>query len=252
MEGPPGGGRRRFPRRGPLSHPTRTGKAEPISAMSYLLRVQLPDVPGSLGYLAAALGEIGGDIRSVDVVECTEDRTVVDDIVVELPTGVLPDALITAARSMGDVEVDSVRPYSGTVDRRGEVRMLADLARHRAAPVRALAEIVEGLPRTMTAGWAIVLEHDEAGTRRLAASAASPEDDGRVLAEPPVASPRELDGEGEDWIPDSWAVMDSALAAAPVGERYTLVVGRPGGPDFLPSEVEHMGRLGDIIGAVLG
>ncbi|NUT99783.1 MAG: ACT domain-containing protein, partial [Saccharothrix sp.] len=37
--------------------------------MSFLLRVQLPDRPGTLGAVASALGEIGADILSVDVVE---------------------------------------------------------------------------------------------------------------------------------------------------------------------------------------
>ena len=52
--------------------------------MSYLLRIQLPDEPGSLGYVAAALGEVEGDIRSVDVVDYGANGVVVDDIVVDL------------------------------------------------------------------------------------------------------------------------------------------------------------------------
>ena len=36
---------------------------------SYLLRVQLEDRPGSLGSLAVALGSVGADILSLDVVE---------------------------------------------------------------------------------------------------------------------------------------------------------------------------------------
>ena len=36
---------------------------------SYLLRVELLDRPGSLGALAVALGSVGGDILSLDVVE---------------------------------------------------------------------------------------------------------------------------------------------------------------------------------------
>ena len=35
---------------------------------SYLLRVQLEDRPGSLGSLAVALGTVGADILSLDVV----------------------------------------------------------------------------------------------------------------------------------------------------------------------------------------
>lgn len=45
--------------------------------------------------------------------------------------------------------------------------------------------------------------------------------------------------------------MESSLAAAPMGKGWTLVIGRPGGPDFLPSEVAHLGRIGDIVGAIL-
>ena len=36
---------------------------------SYLLRVQLADQPGSLGSLAVALGSVGADILSLDVVD---------------------------------------------------------------------------------------------------------------------------------------------------------------------------------------
>ena len=50
---------------------------------SYLLRVELEDRPGSLGSLAVALGSVGADILSLDVVERTSGYAV-DDLVVEL------------------------------------------------------------------------------------------------------------------------------------------------------------------------
>jgi hypothetical protein len=53
--------------------------------LSFLIRVQLPDTPGTLGALATALGAIGADILSVDVVERGSGMAV-DDLVVELPT----------------------------------------------------------------------------------------------------------------------------------------------------------------------
>ena len=37
--------------------------------MSYLIRVLLPDTPGSLGQLADAIGMVGANIQSVDIVE---------------------------------------------------------------------------------------------------------------------------------------------------------------------------------------
>ena len=50
---------------------------------SYLLRVQLEDRPGSLGSLAVALGSVGADILSLDVVERGTGYAI-DDLVVDL------------------------------------------------------------------------------------------------------------------------------------------------------------------------
>ena len=65
---------------------------------SYLLRVQLDDRPGSLGSLAVALGSVGADILSLDVVERASGYAI-DDLVVDLPPGAMPDMLITAAEN---------------------------------------------------------------------------------------------------------------------------------------------------------
>ena len=220
--------------------------------MSYLLRIQLPDEPGALGYVAAALGEVEGDIRSVDVVDYGANGVVVDDIVVDLPMGLLPDTLITAAQSISGVEVDSIRPFSGSVDRRGQIAPLAKFSQHTKNLDRALGDVVDGLPQTMTAGWAIVLgEQSDGRWVRRASSTAAPEDNGRTLPEAPIDSPRNLDPDEETWLPEDWTVMDSSIAATPMGKGLVLVIGRPGGPDFLPSEVEHLGRIGTIVGAII-
>lgn len=220
--------------------------------MSYLLRIQLPDEPGALGYVAAALGEVEGDIRSVDVVDYGANGVVVDDIVVDLPMGLLPDTLITAAQSISGVEVDSIRPFSGSVDRRGQIALLAKFSQHTKNLDRALGDIVDGLPQTMTAGWAIVLgEQSDGRWVRRASSTAAPEDNGRTLPEAPIDSPRNLDPDEETWLPEDWTVMDSSIAATLMGKGLVLVIGRPGGPDFLPSEVEHLGRIGTIVGAII-
>ena len=77
--------------------------------MSFLMRVRMPDTPGSLGLLAMALGTVGGDIRGVDIVgrpEQDEPDFVMDDIVVSLPSGHLPDSLITATQELDGFYVD--------------------------------------------------------------------------------------------------------------------------------------------------
>lgn len=219
--------------------------------MSYLIRVQLPDTPGSLGMLAEAIGEAEGDIQSVDIVESFPDGTVTDDIVVNLPSGTLADALITACSSVEGVEVDSIRPFSGRVDRRGQIQMLAKLAEEASQLSTALETLVAAIPQALTSSWAVVIENTHP-IHRLAASQAAPEDDGTIPDDIQVARARILNPDQEPWIPDSWALLDSTLAAAPIGATgMVLVIGRAGGPDFLASEVGHLGDIATILGAVL-
>ena len=80
--------------------------------MSYLLRLVVPDKPGILGAVATALGEAGIDIVSLDVLE-RGDGVAVDDVVVDLPRGRLPDTLITAAQAVPGVRRRVAPPVRG-------------------------------------------------------------------------------------------------------------------------------------------
>ncbi|EPD70560.1 hypothetical protein HMPREF1219_00372 [Corynebacterium pyruviciproducens ATCC BAA-1742] len=218
---------------------------------SYLIRVLLPDEPGALGRLASSVGLTDGNIQSVDVVEQFPDGTVMDDIVITLPQGALPDTLVTAIQEGEIAVVDSIRPFSGRVDRRGQVRMLATFAEHSQNQATALGELARVMPQTMTAGWCIILKKSPVLTR-VAASSAAPSEDGTSPKGVKIGTCRMLDPQTEAWIPESWALLDASLAATPLtGTDLVMVIGRPGGPDFLGSEITHLGDLGVIIGAMI-
>ncbi|RNE48372.1 amino acid-binding ACT domain protein [Corynebacterium alimapuense] len=222
--------------------------------MSFLIRILIPDAPGSLGRLAEAIGAVGGNIKSVDIVETFHDRSVLDDIVVELPSDIMADTLITAASSIDGVVVDSIRPFSGRVDRRGQIQMLSNVASHANDLKRAMQELVNVIPQAMTVSWAIVLDDTGKDTKisRVAAAQAAPEDDGSNPTTIDVTKARILNPETEEWIPASWGLLDSSLAVTPLnGTGMVLVVGRTGGPDFLASEVDHLGHVGQIVGSIL-
>ena len=70
----------------------------------YLLRVALPDRPGSLGAVASALGDAHADISAVEIVEKGGGR-VIDDFMLTLPGDIQPDALVTAWRGQGPVHL---------------------------------------------------------------------------------------------------------------------------------------------------
>jgi hypothetical protein len=215
--------------------------------LSFLIRVQLPDSPGILGAVASALGTVGADILSVDVVE-RGGGTAVDDLVVELPTGRLPDALITAAESVEGVEVDAVRPYAGVLDTHRELELVEEIAEQ---PASGLQTLAEGVPRIIRAGWALVVGHSGDTAHRLAASTAAPEAELTNLPWMPLERATVLDAE-DTWIPATWKELGTELAATPLGKPgRALLVGRPGGPMFRAAEVARLAHLAGIVAVVL-
>ncbi|WP_424188779.1 amino acid-binding protein [Actinokineospora sp. G85] len=215
--------------------------------MSFLIRVQLPDSPGALGAVATALGAIGADILSVDVVERV-GGIAIDDLVVELPGGRLPDVLITAAESVAGVEVDAVRPYAGVLDTHRELELVEEVA---ADPKHGLEVFTEGVPKIVRAGWALVVGAEGAECTRLAASTAAPTIQRLDLPWMPLARATVLDGE-ESWVPATWRELGTELAATPLGKPdRVLLVGRPGGPMFRAAEVARLAHLAGIVAVVL-
>ncbi|CAM2901922.1 hypothetical protein SAXI111661_07455 [Saccharomonospora xinjiangensis] len=215
--------------------------------MSFLIRVQLPDSPGTLGAVASALGLAGADILSVDVVE-RGNGVAIDDLVVELPSGRLPDTLITAAESVDGVEVDAVRPYAGVLDTHRELELVEEIA---AQPASGLDLLADGVPRIVRAGWALVVRHDDGDITRLASSTAAPEAPLGELPWLPLERATVLDAE-EPWVPRMWRDLGTELAATPVGKPdRALLVGRPGGPMFRAAEVARLAHLAGIVAVVL-
>ena len=216
--------------------------------MSYLLRLVVPDRPGILGAVATALGGAGVDIVSVDVLE-RGGGLAVDDIVVDLPPGRLPDTLITAAQAVEGVAVESLRPYAGPLDTHRELELLEALSR--AAEGTSLTLLAAELPRVFHSGWAVVLgDRGDGGAQTLAASDAAPSFEGVALPWLPLKAPRLLPSE-EDWLPQRWREMAIEMMAAPCGgPRTAVVLGRSGGPAYRRSELLRLVHLTGIAGTV--
>jgi hypothetical protein len=215
---------------------------------SYLLRIELVDRPGSLGSLAVALGLVGADILSLDVVERLRGHAI-DDLVIELPPGAMPDTLITAAESLPGVRVDSVRPHTGLLEAHRELELLDHVA---AADDREakLQVLVDETPRVLRVSWCAVLRNSDGELQRLAASPGVPETRADSAPWLPIEQAATLDGTA-DWVPQAWRDMDITMVAAPLGDSHTAVVLGRAGPEFRPSEVARLGYLAGIVATML-
>lgn len=219
--------------------------------MSYLLRLVVPDKPGILGAVATALGTVGVDIVSLDVLE-RGGGVAVDDVVVDLPDDRLPDSLITAAQTVPGVQVESLRPFAGPLDTHRELELLEALARSATTspPTQPGTLLAAELPRVFHSGWTVVIQGAADGWEVVAASEAAPDFDGLELPWMPLATPRLLPSDA-DWLPARWREMAIEMMAAPYGgEGCAVVLGRSGGPAFRRSELLRLAHLTGIAATV--
>ncbi|WP_462188255.1 MULTISPECIES: ACT domain-containing protein [unclassified Frankia] len=225
-----------------------------LSYMSYLLRLMLPDRPGTLGAVATALGRASIDIVSITVVERTADGAV-DDLLVLLPPGGLADRVLTAAQSVPGVIVESLRPFLADGGGVGNDLDLVDALTDR--PHDAATTLTDLAPGVFHADWAMLLEHvgpDDVRVRET--SVGAPALGGDDLGVPervrlplpwlPLERARRIGAE-DGAFPPHWRAVSMELAAAPVGgDRLVILVGRPGGPRFRSSEIDRLAHLAGI------
>jgi hypothetical protein len=226
------------------------GRCETVLRVpTYLLRVELEDRPGSLGSLAVALGSVGADILSLDVVERGTGYAV-DDLVVDLPAGAMPDMLITAAEQINGVYVDSIRPHTGLLEAHRELELIDHIAAAD-GKTKKLQVLADEAPRVLRVGWCTVVRLSESTPQRIVGSHGAPETQVAETPWLPLDHAQALDG-ADEWVPQLWRDMDTTLAAAPLGDPGTaIVLGRPGGPLFRPSEVARLGYLAGIVATIL-
>ncbi|GAA0613432.1 amino acid-binding protein [Kribbella sandramycini] len=205
----------------------------------FLLRLIIPDRPGSLGTVATALGEVSADIHAIEIVEHRrENGTAVDDIVVDLPPGVLPDRLVSACNSVPDVEVIWFSRYGAG----GGLHMdLEAVEQMTSSPAEAIDLLVEQGPAVLHADWAALIDGTGADVKVALETSATPEFGEVAAAWLPLEKATTLAA------PDHKGLAESVLVAAPLeSDRRILVVGRRGGPEFLGSEVARLSYLASL------
>src|SRR6478735_3836389 len=190
--------------------------------MPFLLRVELPDVPGSLGRLAGAIGEAGGDIEAIEIVE-KRDGTAVDDVLLEIAPGTMPDSVVSAVNGLDGVSVVWISRYAAGGNLFLDLEAVEELT---ADPEGALDRLIDLLPVTFRADWA-------ARVSKV---------DGIVYTTP--AAPSDLKWSHIERAELIAAADENAIhCGARLNKSEIVVIGRRGGPEFLDSEIARLGHL---------
>jgi len=210
--------------------------------VSHLLRIELPDVPGSLGSVATAIGLAGGNIEAIEIVEHRSDGSAVDDVFVELTGGVMPDMVVSAVQKLDGVHVLWVSRYAAGGNLHLDLEAMETITE---APAEAVRQLTVVLPRTFRSDWAMVVELD----------------DGRMVCRERTPSAPDLPPAARAWVPLERAARpstagwpewtDTEVAAAPLGHAARLVVfGRHGGPEILDSELARLGYFAALTASI--
>jgi hypothetical protein len=212
-------------------------------AMAFLLRVELPDVPGSLGALATALGSAGADIEAIQIVEHRNDGYAVDDVLLESPPSLMPDTLITACHALEGVKVHWISRYNAGVNLSMDLEAVESFT---SEPEFAIARLIEVVPETFRVDWSMAVAPGEGGPTVTHATAAAPD---------LVPAARSWLGiESASVLPDIPDWGETVLAASPGkdpnGVPFVVAVGRRGGPAFLASEVARLGHMVSLAASV--
>jgi hypothetical protein len=202
----------------------------------FLMRVALPDRPGSLGAVASALGTVRADIAAVEIVEKHEGFAV-DDFMLHLPNGVLPDSLVAACTAIEGVDVVWLSYYPENWGLQADVDVLNEMAEH---PAAAETILTDAAPEVFHATWALLVDRD---TGRLAHKTPLAPD---LLPEQAhlfgALDAAHADDLVAGWLPD-WGATIVAVAPCRPPSTHTIVLGRAGGPAFLKSEIARLRHL---------
>jgi hypothetical protein len=202
--------------------------------MSYLLRVELPDVPGSLGRLASAIGASGANIDAIEIVgRDAAEGLAIDDVFIAPDAEVMPDSIVSACNSLDGVKVLWISRYAAGGNLFLDLEAVESMTEDRA---KAVARLVDGLPTVFRVDWGVHLRRDGETASVVHGTPAAPTE----IPEK-IRWPANLEKGQRIDVPEAWS--DLVVAGSPLSSDELVVVGRRGGPEFVESEIARLAHL---------
>lgn len=200
--------------------------------MSYLLRVELPDVPGSLGRLASAIGAAGANIEAIEIVG-KDEGVAVDDVFISAEQGVMPDSIVSACTTLDGVRVLWISRYAAGGNLFLDLEAVESMTQD---PVGSIVRLVDAIPQVFRVDWAVHLRRKGDDVVIEHGTPAAPTD-----VPTGVTWPQNLEKASRITVPEEWSEL--VVAGSPIDADELVVIGRRGGPEFLDSEIARLAHL---------
>ena len=94
----------------------------PSASYSFIVRLQITNRPGMLGRVASAIGDAGGDIGAVDLVETTRERTE-RDITIKARDSVHAQRIVSRLRRVAGVRIGPISDRTFLMHRGGKIEV---------------------------------------------------------------------------------------------------------------------------------
>jgi hypothetical protein len=200
--------------------------------MSYLLRVELPDIPGSLGRLASAIGEAGANIDAIEIV--AKDPVggfAIDDVFIAAD-GIMPDSIVSACTALDGVSVLWISRYAAGGNLFLDLEAVESMTQD---PTTAVEKLVDAVPDVFRVDWGMHMVRDGDGAAIVHGTVSAPTEVPKGVRWPENLEKAQVI-EVDEWV-------EIVVAASPLNADELVVVGRRGGPEFLDSEIARLAHL---------
>jgi hypothetical protein len=208
------------------------------ASTSFIVRLWLPDLPGTLGRVAAAIGSVGGDVVGIEILERGAGMAI-DEVHVSFDDGVDDpiDALVGALRKVDGVAVEDVHVVDAARPDQSVAAVEVAALIAEAEPERRLMVLCSSLRDLLEGDWTAVID-PESG--RVLASDGDVPELGWLVAF--LAGARHLQHDGANTPSDVvWARFPGA---------DLCVAGGRAGRAFRERERHHVAVLARVVGAL--
>lgn len=207
-----------------------------MNVSSYVIRLWLPDTPGTLGRVAAAIGRAEADVVGIEILE-RGAGTAIDEVTVQFDTTITSvDQVVTELSSVDGVAVEDVHPVEPGRPDPG-VLALDVVSGVVSAGTRRLEVLCRGVRDLLESDWVAVIDVD-AGS--IVSHDGSVPDPAWLTAF--VAGTVHLTATADH--------TPSDVVWAPVVGTGTVVASERSGRAFRARERQQVERIGRVVGAV--